>query len=96
MCLTDPPTRRSDPSARFWLDLPGECKVVTLTTVDARNEASDIAALGMPVPVKGQFVVCRVVPSEESSGAEIQGSWWRVATTEDPVIAAPIVPRRPI
>jgi hypothetical protein len=57
------------------------------------NDPAVAAALGVPVPRKGQFVVCRVVPSEQSVGAEIEGSWWRRATANDPVVPAPVVPR---
>ncbi|TCC08870.1 restriction endonuclease [Kribbella soli] len=57
------------------------------------NDPAVARALSLPVPAKGQFVVCRVVPSKHSVGAEIEGSWWRQATADDPVVPAPVVPR---
>ena len=57
------------------------------------NDPAVARALSLPVPTKGQFVVCRVVPSKHSAGAEIEGSWWRPATADDPVVPAPVVHR---
>ncbi|MFF0341888.1 NaeI family type II restriction endonuclease [Kribbella sp. NPDC004875] len=87
--LDDPMKRmRSNGGARDKLRQEG---LLVLGHQD--NDPRVAAALGLPIPVKGQFVVCRVVPSENSVGAEIQGSWWRQATAEDPVVPAPSVPR---
>ncbi|GAB3953248.1 hypothetical protein GCM10029976_093060 [Kribbella albertanoniae] len=58
------------------------------------NDPLVAAALGLPRPTKGQFIVCRVVPAEVGTGAEISGTWWRPAELEDPVVSAPVVPRR--
>jgi hypothetical protein len=54
------------------------------------------AALGLPVPRKGQFISIRVARAEASfSGpvAEIEGVPWREARSTDPVVAAPDMPR---
>jgi hypothetical protein len=50
------------------------------------------AALGLPVPRKGEFISVRVVPAEAAyagPAAEIGGSDWRVAGPTDPVVPAP-------
>lgn len=61
------------------------------------NDPRVAEALGLPVPHKGEFVVARVAPASGSDTdggvAEIDGSFWRVATAEDPIVAAPVVPR---
>jgi hypothetical protein len=52
--------------------------------------------LGLPVPGKGQFVSARVVLAEGTSralAAEIEGEWWRLASEDDPVVPAPLMPR---
>ncbi|MFD3406696.1 NaeI family type II restriction endonuclease [Kribbella sp. NPDC058693] len=87
--LDDPLKRmRSNGGAREKLRSEG---LVVLGHQD--NDPAVASSLGLPVPSKGQFVVCRVVTSENSVGAEINGSWWRRATAADPVVPAPIVPR---
>lgn len=53
--------------------------------------------LGLPVPKKGEFVSARVVPCQPTDGidaAEVSGTFWRLATAEDPVVTAPTIPRR--
>jgi restriction endonuclease NaeI len=53
-------------------------------------------ALGLPVPQKGDFVSARVYPAGAGfSGptAEIGGALWRLASGEDPVVFAPLMPR---
>lgn len=54
------------------------------------------AALGVPVPGKGEFVSVRVCPAQpgDPSVAEIDGSTWRVAGNDDPAVAAPQLPKR--
>lgn len=88
--LDDPMKRmRSNGGARDKLRPDG---YVVLGHQD--NDPLVAAALGLPVPTKGQFVVSRVVPSEQPGiGAEIEGTWWRPANADDPVVPAPAVPR---
>ncbi|MCP2249082.1 type-2 restriction enzyme NaeI [Lentzea aerocolonigenes] len=53
--------------------------------------------LGLPVPRKGQVVAARVVPADEGDQrqtAEIQGRRWAVAVPGDPIVEAPVVPRK--
>ncbi|WP_091305383.1 NaeI family type II restriction endonuclease [Amycolatopsis tolypomycina] len=60
------------------------------------NDPAVIAALGLPQPRKGQFVVTRVVPAEPGDvrpAAEIEGKRWRRAEESDPLVTAPLVPR---
>jgi hypothetical protein len=52
--------------------------------------------LNLPVPKKGDFISARVCPAEsdfEGMAAEIAGSRWRLATSADPVVPAPPMPR---
>lgn len=54
------------------------------------------ASLGLSVPRKGEFISARVFPAEPRfSGhvAEIDGGRWRLANVNDPVVAAPMIPR---
>lgn len=47
------------------------------------------------IPEKGESVSVRICPAGESSkpgSAMIDGSWWRVAEPEDPVVLAPLLP----
>jgi Restriction endonuclease NaeI len=53
-------------------------------------------ALGLPVPRKGDFVSARVVPAKPGFAgpvAVIEAGGWRLASEDDPVVAAPIMPR---
>ncbi|MGW7445632.1 NaeI family type II restriction endonuclease [Kitasatospora sp. NPDC054795] len=54
--------------------------------------------LGLDVPLKGQCICARVVPApEESEGrsvAVISGTAWVRAREGDPVVPAPVVPKR--
>jgi Restriction endonuclease NaeI len=55
------------------------------------------AELGLPVPHKGEFVSARVVPAVAGRSdpvTVIDELAWAVARTGDPVVAAPVVPRR--
>ena len=51
--------------------------------------------LGLYVPGAGDFVSARVFPAQPGPEpvAEIDGAFWRVARDDDPVIAAPKLPR---
>ena len=50
--------------------------------------------LGCEIPAPGEFVCVRVVPAvdSDSSWAEIDGKNWRIASSQDPVVAAPVLP----
>ncbi|MBJ7330468.1 MAG: hypothetical protein JHC95_11270 [Solirubrobacteraceae bacterium] len=52
-------------------------------------------ALGLPRPVKGQFVSVRVHPADRNGRrvAEINGEYWRVARASDPPVVAPTLKR---
>jgi hypothetical protein len=52
--------------------------------------------LGLPEPSKGSFVSAQVVPTGDDQSApraEINGQFWRVATDEDAIVMAPIMPK---
>jgi hypothetical protein len=54
------------------------------------------AGLGLPVPIKGEFVSARVVsarPERDDDTAEIDDRLWALARPGDPVEEAPEVPR---
>lgn len=60
------------------------------------NDPLVAAALGLPVPRKGELVAARVVlarPDRSEPVAVIDGNRWAQARSEDPVIAAPEVGR---
>lgn len=51
-------------------------------------------AIGLPVPLRREFVSARVVPAENGftgPSAELQGDRWRLATDDDPVVEAPLL-----
>jgi Restriction endonuclease NaeI len=55
------------------------------------------AALGLPVPQKGEFISARVVPARDDRddpSAVIEGERWALARPGDPVCPAPAVPRK--
>jgi len=61
-----------------------------------QEQDPDIArALELPVPTKGEFVSVRVTPAADADTpvAEINGTLWRAAIAQDPVVAAPQVRR---
>lgn len=61
------------------------------------NDPLVAAALGLPVPRKGEFVSARVTPADEGCKnpvAVIEGQPWVLAQEDDPVVIAPVVPRR--
>lgn len=61
------------------------------------NDPLVAEALGLPVPKKGEFISARVVPARDDRHdpvAVIEGNHWALARPEDPVVAAPVVPRR--
>jgi Restriction endonuclease NaeI len=60
------------------------------------NDPLVAAALGLPVPQKGEFISGRVVPARDDRDdpvAVIGGERWALARPGDPVFAAPAVPR---
>jgi hypothetical protein len=60
------------------------------------NDPLVAAALGLPVPKKGEFVAGRVVPARDDRDdpvAIIDGKHWALARPDDPIVPAPIVPR---
>ena len=62
------------------------------------NDPLVAAALGLPVPRKGEFVSARVVPAHEDRDdpvAIIDGQAWALARPEDPQAPAPVIPRQP-
>lgn len=61
------------------------------------NDPLVAAALGLPVPRKGEFVSARVVPAHHERNdpiAVIDGSPWALARPDDPVTPAPAIPRQ--
>lgn len=61
------------------------------------NDPLVAAALGLPVPKKGEFVSGRVVPAHNDRDdpvAVIEGARWALARREDPEVPAPVIPRR--
>ncbi len=62
------------------------------------NDPLVAAALGLPVPKKGEFVSAWVVPAGDDRDdpvAVIAGRRWALGRPGDPVVAAPAVPRKP-
>lgn len=52
-------------------------------------------ALGSAVPEPGELVSIRVVPALPGEGAEISGTWWRLAADGETVTGpAPVVPKK--
>jgi hypothetical protein len=61
------------------------------------NDPLVAAALGLPVPRKGEFVSARVVPAHEDRDdpvAVIGGRRWALARRGDPRTPAPVIPRQ--
>jgi len=61
------------------------------------NDPLVAAALGLPVPRKGEFVSARVVPAHEDRddpAAVIGGRPWSLARPGDPQTPAPVIPRQ--
>jgi hypothetical protein len=55
------------------------------------------AALGLPVPRKGEFISARVVPAQadrDDPVSVISGRGWALAHADDPAVPAPVIPRR--
>jgi Restriction endonuclease NaeI len=62
------------------------------------NDPLVAAALGLPVPRKGELVSAWVVPARpgrDDPVAVIAGQHWALGRPGDPVVAAPVVPRKP-
>ncbi len=60
------------------------------------NDPLVAAALGLPVPKKGEFVSGRVIPAHDDRDDPvgiIDREYWALARPEDPVVPAPVVPR---
>lgn len=54
-------------------------------------------SLGLPIPIPGSFVAARVVPAEPGTTAPtalLDGTPWRIATDNDPVVRAPDTQRK--
>jgi len=84
---------RGNGGARTHLRAEG---IVVLGHAD--HDPAVAAALGLPVPRKGEFVSARVVPARvgrEDPVAVIGGQRWALARPGDPVVPAPLIPRRP-
>ncbi len=63
------------------------------------NDPLVAAALGLPIPKKGEFVSARVAPARDDRNdpaAVIEGKRWALARACDPVSPAPVVPRKGI
>jgi len=61
------------------------------------NDPVVAAALGLPVPQKGEFISARVLPAlagRDDPVAVIEGKRWALARPGDPVCPAPAVPRK--
>jgi hypothetical protein len=61
------------------------------------NDPLVAAALGLPIPKKGEFISARVVPGRtdrDDPTAMIEGRPWALARPADPIFAAPEIPRR--
>jgi hypothetical protein len=87
----DPPKRARDARLPHHLGSEG-------ILVFGHQESDPLVAeaLGLPRPIKGEFVSIRVVPAEDDFAgpkAEIEGRWYRIATDADPVTPAPLMPR---
>lgn len=62
------------------------------------NDPLVAAALGLPVPRKGEFVSARVVPARDDRDgpvAVIDGRPWALAQADDPITLAPVIRRQP-
>ena len=60
------------------------------------NDPNVAAALGLPIPKKGELVSGRVIPARDDRNdavAIIERERWALARPDDPVVTAPIVPR---
>jgi Restriction endonuclease NaeI len=82
---------RGNGGARTHLQAEG---IVVLGHQD--NDPLVAAALGLPVPRKGEFVSARVTPARDDRDdpvAVIDGERWALARPGDPVVAAPMIPR---
>lgn len=87
----DSPKRARD--ARLPQNLGGEG---ILVLGHQENDPLVARDLGLPVPVKGDFVSARVTRAESNfvgPTAEIGGTVWRLANEDDAVVPAPLMPR---
>jgi hypothetical protein len=61
------------------------------------NDPKVAAALGLEIPKKGEFISARVVPARperHEPAAIIEGLPWALAREGDPVVPAPVIPRK--
>jgi hypothetical protein len=61
------------------------------------NDPLVAAALGLPIPKKGELISARIVPARpEQRGpvAVIEGQPWALACEGDPIVPAPVIPRK--
>lgn len=61
------------------------------------NDPAVAAALGLPVPKKGELISARVVPvrlRQRGPVAVIEGQPWELASDDDPIVPAPVIPRK--
>jgi hypothetical protein len=69
----------------------------TLVLGHQDNDPLVAEALGLPRPHKGEFVAARVIPAppdDPRPQAVIAGQSYVIAKPDDPIIAAPDVPRK--
>jgi hypothetical protein len=82
---------RADGGARTHLQPEG---IVVLGHQD--HDPKIAAALGLPIPAKGEFVSARVSPAHTGWAGHIAiigGRSWMIAQPDDPVVRAPDIPR---
>lgn len=62
------------------------------------NDPKIAAALGLPAPHKGEFIATRLIPVDapraERPAAKIDGHFYAIGTSSDPVVPAPVIPRK--
>lgn len=61
------------------------------------NDPLVAAALGLPKPRKGELISARVIPASAARDdpvAIVEGKRWALARDDDPVVPAPLIPRR--
>ena len=83
---------REDGGARSQLQTEG-----LLVLGHQGNDPLVAVALGLPAPKKGEFISVRVIPAGEDHNdpvAEIEGVRWAIAREGDPIVTAPLIPKR--
>lgn len=83
-------------SSKRVRDARGHLKDEGIVILGHYRPQPDIAVgLGLPAPQIGSFVSHRLAPMEAGelgTGADINGTRWRLANTSDPVVTAPALP----